>query len=58
VVKDYSKSHHLFLGEIVAVAVDDNPGKIDIGKIKPLAFCNGEYWGLGKPVGRMGFSRK
>ena len=58
VVKDYSKSHHLFLGEIVAVAVNDNPGKIDIGKIKPLAFCHGEYWGLGKPVGRMGFSKK
>lgn len=58
VVKDYSKSHHLFLGEIVAVAVSDSSGKIDIGSIRPLAFCNGEYWGLGKLIGRMGFSKK
>ncbi|NMC08112.1 MAG: flavin reductase family protein, partial [Candidatus Lokiarchaeota archaeon] len=37
VVKDYSKSHHLFLGEIVAVGVSGGSGKIDIGTVKPLA---------------------
>lgn len=58
VVKDYSRSHHLFLGEIVAVAVSEGPGGIDMGKVKPIAFCNGEYWGLGKLLGRMGFSKK
>ncbi len=58
VIKDYSKSHHLFLGEIVAVAVNEGLGKIDVAKVKPLAFCNGEYWSLGQLVGRMGFSKK
>ncbi|MEX2682923.1 MAG: flavin reductase family protein [Candidatus Sigynarchaeota archaeon] len=58
VIKDYSKSHHMFLGEIVAVGVSGHTGKIDVSEIKPLAFCNGEYWSLGKLIGRMGFSKK
>ena len=58
VIKDYSKSHHLFLGEIVAVAVSEGMGKIDVGKVKPIAFCNGEYGGIGELIGRMGFSKK
>ena len=44
---------------IVAVAVSaEYKGKIDAGKMKPLAFCNGEYWSLGKVLGKMGFSKK
>ena len=59
VIDDYSISHHLFLGEIVAVAISaEYKGKIDAGKMKPLAFCNGEYWSLGKVLGKMGFSKK
>ena len=57
-ITDYSKSHHLFLGEITCVDVDDAFKGIDPGKMDPLAFCNGEYWSLGKQLGTMGFSKK
>jgi len=43
VIDDYSISHHLFLGEIVAVAVGaEYKGKIDAAKMKPLAFYQGQ----------------
>ncbi len=59
VLKDFSKSHHLFLGEVVAVAMNgDLKGKLDIGKIKPVAFCAGKYFGIGQLLGSIGFSRK
>lgn len=59
VIKDYSKSHHLFLGEIVSVDVSAEYGEeMDISKIKPLVFCNGEYWSLGQFLGTMGFSKE
>lgn len=59
VITDYSISHHLFLGEVVAIAVSgEYKGKIDCAKMKPVAFCNGEYWGLGKVLGKEGFSKK
>jgi flavin reductase (DIM6/NTAB) family NADH-FMN oxidoreductase RutF len=50
----------VFVGEVVAVHADeailDEQGKIDYSKAKPLAFILGEYWTLGKRVGREGFS--
>lgn len=58
VITDYSKTHHLFLGEITCVDVDDAFASIDPGKMDPLAFCNGEYWSLGRKLGTMGFSKR
>lgn len=56
-------SHDLFIGEVVALHVKEEvqkeKGRIDILKALPLAYCPGaqEYWGLGKPLGRYGFTK-
>jgi flavin reductase (DIM6/NTAB) family NADH-FMN oxidoreductase RutF len=56
-------SHDLFLGEVVAAhmdtAIQDEKGRIDIGKAKLFAFCAGamEYWSLGERIGRYGFTK-
>jgi len=56
-------SHDLFLGEVVAVQMDteiqDEKGRIDIGKTKLFTFCAGamEYWSLGERIGRFGFTK-
>lgn len=56
-------SHDLFLGEIVAVHIDDSVlgenGRIDIAKALPIAYCPGanEYWSMGKKVGWYGYTK-
>jgi flavin reductase (DIM6/NTAB) family NADH-FMN oxidoreductase RutF len=56
-------SHDLFLGEIVAIHIDDTvlkeKGRIDITKALPLAYCAGanEYWSIGKKLGWHGYSK-
>ena len=56
-------SHDLFLGEVVAAHMDteiqDEKGRIDIGKAKLFAFCAGatEYWSLGERIGKYGFTK-
>lgn len=56
--------HHLFLGEILAVHVDEeiltDKDGIDTEKSLPIAYCYGskEYRGLGKLLGTNGFSVK
>ncbi len=56
-------SHDLFLGEIVAIHIDDTvlkeKGRIDMAKALPIAYCAGsrEYWSMGKMLGRHGFSK-
>jgi flavin reductase (DIM6/NTAB) family NADH-FMN oxidoreductase RutF len=54
--------HDLFIGEVVAVHVDesicDANGAIDFAKASPFVYNRGEYWDLGKKIGRYGFSRK
>ena len=52
-------AHSLFLGEIVAVHIDEDirlNGGMDIAKMKPLTYCSGssDYWGLKGPVGKFG----
>lgn len=53
--------HDLFLGEAVAVHVDtdklDADGNILTGRLDPLAYVAGEYWSLGKPLAKHGFSQ-
>ena len=53
-------SHHLFLAEVVAVHADekylDETGKFQWNKTRPLAYSHGEYFGLGKKIGKFGYS--
>lgn len=53
--------HHLFLGEVVRVHVEqdllDERGKIDFAKVSPFVYNQGEYWSLSKRIGVHGFSK-
>ena len=54
-------SHDLFIGEVVAVQLSqealDEQGRVDNGKLKPIAFTGDGYWGLGSFLGRYGFKK-
>lgn len=53
--------HHMFIGEVVAKHADEEvltDGKLDFAKIPLITYVNGEYWSLGEPVGRYGFSKR
>ena len=54
--------HHLFIGEIVAVHLDqdilDENGKLDFTKIAPFVYNQGEYWSLHRKIGTGGLSKK
>ena len=54
--------HHLFLGEIVHVHVDQNilneKGRIDFNRASPFVYNQGEYWSLNRKIGLYGFSKK
>ena len=54
--------HDLFIGEIVAVQVDEailnERGHIDYEKAQPLAYAGGYYWQMGELLGRFGDWRK
>lgn len=55
-------SHDVYIGEILAVHVDggvlDEKGRIDLAKMRPVAFAAGAYTDLGPKLSRMGFSVK
>jgi flavin reductase (DIM6/NTAB) family NADH-FMN oxidoreductase RutF len=55
-------SHDLFIGEIVAVHVDeellDEHGFIDYSKAKAVAYVGNEYWSMGKYLSTSGFTLK
>jgi len=55
-------SHSLFIGEVVAVQVDedvlDERGGLDVAKANPFAYLNGEYRQVGKLLGTFGYSRR
>lgn len=54
--------HHLFLGEIVHVHVDqeilNEKGRIDFNRASPFVYNQGEYWSLHRKIGVGGFSKK
>jgi flavin reductase (DIM6/NTAB) family NADH-FMN oxidoreductase RutF len=54
--------HHLFLGEIVSVHLDENAlneqEELDFNKIAPFVYNQGEYWSLNKKIGTYGFTKK
>jgi flavin reductase (DIM6/NTAB) family NADH-FMN oxidoreductase RutF len=54
-------SHDLFIGEVVAVHVDERiqpAGRIDGAAFDPVCYVAGQYWQLGKLVASFGFSQK
>ncbi|MCX5666329.1 MAG: flavin reductase family protein [Candidatus Omnitrophica bacterium] len=55
-------AHDMFMGEVVKVHHDrsvlDKEGRMDYSKAAPIVYNQGEYWSLGKRVGRYGFSAK
>lgn len=55
-------SHVLFLAEVLAVHADeaymDENGKFDLQKANPLIYSHGEYFAVGKKLGKFGYSVK
>ena len=55
-------SHDMFIAEIVAVNVDekymDNTGRFDMEKCNLIAYSHGQYFTLGKKLGKFGYSVK
>ena len=53
-------SHTMFIARVVAVHVDeaymDENGKFDFNLAEPLVYSHGEYFVLGKKIGKFGFS--
>ena len=53
-------SHHMFDAEVLAINADekyiDEKGAFDISKCDLIAYSNGNYYSLGKKIGRFGFS--
>lgn len=53
-------THVLFLADIVATDVEkallDKNGKLDLARAHLAAFAHGEYFELGRRIGRFGFS--
>lgn len=55
-------SHHMFLAEVVSVAVDEDylneNGKFELQKASPIVYSHGEYYGLSELLGTFGYSVK
>lgn len=53
-------SHHMFVAEVLAINADekyiDEKGAFDISKCDLMAYSNGNYYSLGKKIGKFGFS--
>ncbi len=53
-------SHDMFIAEVVNVSVDerylDRNGKLELEKADLIAYSHGEYFTLGKKLGKFGFS--
>lgn len=53
-------SHHMFIAEVVGVQVDDKymdeKGKFHLNSANLITYSHGEYYELGKKLGRFGYS--
>ena len=53
-------SHDMFIGEVLAVHIDDaiidKEGRVDYKKAEPFVYNQGEYWDLGENIGSYGCS--
>ena len=55
-------SHDMFIAEVVGVTVDEKymnkNGKFELNSSKLVTYSHGEYYGLGKKIGKFGYSVK
>ena len=53
-------SHHMFVAEVMGVDVDDKyldkNGKFQLNQAGLMVYSHGEYFGLGKKIGKFGYS--
>ncbi len=54
-------THDMFIAEVVNVKADEQyidprTGAFDLAKAEPLVFAHGQYFSLGKKIGKFGFS--
>lgn len=53
-------SHHMFISEVVSVSVDDeflnDKNAFSFSKTRPLVYSHGHYFGMGKKIGKFGWS--
>ena len=53
-------SHHMIIAEVLSIDADkqyiDEKGAFDISKCNLIAYSNGNYYSLGKKIGRFGYS--
>ena len=53
-------THHMFIAEVLGINADekyiDEKGAFDISKCDLIAYSNGNYYSLGKKIGRFGYS--
>ena len=53
-------SHHMFVAEVLGVDVDarylDETGKFRLNQAGLMVYSHGEYFGLGKSIGKFGYS--
>ena len=53
-------SHHMFVAEVLGVDVDDKyldkNGKFQLNQAGLMVYSHGEYFGLGKKIGKFGYS--
>ena len=54
-------THDMFIAEVVNVKADEQyidprTGSFDLAKAEPLVFAHGQYFSLGKKIGKFGFS--
>ena len=54
-------THDMFIAEVVNVKADERyldprTGAFDLTKAEPLVFAHGQYFSLGKKIGKFGFS--
>ena len=53
-------SHDMFIAEVVSTDIDesllDENGRLDLHKADLVAYSHGEYFALGKKLGKFGFT--
>lgn len=53
-------SHHMFIAEVVSINIDDKymdkTGKFNLNKAGLVSYSHGEYFELGKKLGKFGYS--
>ena len=53
-------SHDMFIANVKGVYADedymDEKGKFDLIKAKPIVYSHGQYYGLGRYIGKFGYS--